>query len=296
MNNKNKIENNQLITESEIESKLDLLVKGQIDNSEELRNIRNDLQKGFIGLALRNQELTELNQKLTQQLETVITELDQIKKEQEAKLARKKARANRKRLPKRDPMTAAIYKELIKAAEGPAYRDVRVRLAICLLAVTGIRINELLPLKIRQLKTLLEEGWIAIDRSKRGPSNHKAFLNKEGKKIIQDRKKDFDFIFLMKTDDSYVFTTDSDHFSPLHRVTITKQINKILKDTSAQLEGEPNITSHSFRIGYITRLWRDSKDIEFVKQSIGHSALNTTSAYVTKLSDQERKKKIEELN
>ena len=295
MNKIEKIENNQLITESEIESKLDILVKGQSENSEELRNIRNDLQKGFIGLAIRNQELVELNQELSEQLQTVVTELDQIKHEREAKLARQKARANRKRLPKRDPMTADIYKELIKTAEGPAYRNVRTRLAVCILAVTGIRINELLPLKVGQLKTLLEENWIAIDRSKRGPSNHKAFLNKEGRKIIQDRKKDFDFIFLMKTEDSYVFTTDSDHFTPLHRVTITKQINTILRDASAQLDGQPNITSHSFRIGYITQLWRDSKDIEFVKQTIGHSALNTTSAYVTKLSDQERRKKIEEL-
>ena len=81
MNNKNKlkkIENNQLITESEIESKLDLLVKGQSKNSQELTNIRNDLQKGFIGLALRNQELVELNQKLTKELETVVTELNII--------------------------------------------------------------------------------------------------------------------------------------------------------------------------------------------------------------------------
>lgn len=301
-NNKiEKIENTQLITQSEIESKLDLLVKGQIDNSEELKNIRNDLQKGFIGLALRNQELVELNQELTEQLQTVVTELDQIKQEREAKLARQKARANRKRLPKRDPMTREIYNELIKSAEGPAYRDVRTRLAICLLAIcllaiTGIRINELLPLKVGQLKTLLQENWIAIDRSKRGPSNHKAFLNKEGRRIIQDRKKDFDFLFLMKTDESFVFTTDSDHFTPLHRVTITKQINTILKDASAQLEDKPNITSHSFRIGYITQLWRDSKDIEFVKQTIGHSALNTTSAYVTKLSDQERREKIEQLD
>ena len=32
-------------------------------------------------------------------------------------------------------------------------------------------------------------NWIVIDRFKRGPSNHKAFLTKEGKKIIEDRKK-----------------------------------------------------------------------------------------------------------
>ena len=50
----------------------------------------------------------------------------------------------------------------------------------------------------------VEEGWIAIDRSKRGPNNHKTFLTKEGKKLVKDRQKDFQFIFLMKELDSYV--------------------------------------------------------------------------------------------
>ena len=98
-------------------------------------------------------------------------------------------------MPKRDPMTAEIYKELIKEAEGPAYIHIRTRIALCILAVTGIPINELLPLKVNQLKTLIEENWIAINRSKRGSNNHKAFLTKERKKIIQDRKKDFQLIF-----------------------------------------------------------------------------------------------------
>ena len=46
---------------------------------------------------------------------------------------------------------------------------------------------------------------------------------------------------------------------------------------------------------YITQLWKDSKDIEFVKQTIGHRRLDTTSAYVNQLSDQERQKRIEQL-
>jgi SpoVK/Ycf46/Vps4 family AAA+-type ATPase len=70
-------------------------------------------------------------------------------------------------------MTAEIYKELIKEAEGTTYLHIRLRLAFCLLAVTGVRINELLNIKVSQLKTLTQESWIAIDRSKRGPSNHK---------------------------------------------------------------------------------------------------------------------------
>ena len=290
-----KKENNQLITEFEVGSKLDILVKGQTNNLKQLQAIRNDLQRGFIGLALRNQELVELNTELTQQLGTIIAELNQIKQEHREKEIRKQARVNRKRLPKREPMIAEIYKKLVQAAAGPAYIDVRLRIAICLLTITGIRINELLPLKVYQLQTLVEEGWIAIDRSKRGPANHKAFLTKEGKKLVKDRQKDFQFIFLMKEPDSYVFTNESNHSKILTRETITKAVNLVTRTVSEEILSKPNITSHSFRIGYITQLWKDSKDIEFVKQTIGHRNLDTTSAYVNKLSDQERQKRIHQL-
>ena len=290
-----KKENNQLITEFEIESKLNSLVEGQTNNSKQLKTIQNDLQKGFIGLALRNQELLELNKELNQRLEIVVEELNQIKQERQEKEIRKQARANRKRLPKRDPMTGEIYKKLIQAAEGPTYSHVRTRVALCILAVTGIRINELLPLKVNQLQTLIEENWIAIDRSKRGPSNHKAFLTKEGKKLIQDRQKDFELIFLMKEPSSYVFTSEAQHTKPLGRVVVTKDVNKIMRQVSKQLNDKPNITSHSFRIGYITQLWNDTKDIEFVKQTIGHRKLDTTSAYVKSLSDLERQERIENI-
>lgn len=69
-------------------------------------------------------------------------------------------------------------------------------------------------------------------------------------------------------------------------------VSKIFGGVSKIFPGQPNITSHSFRVGYITQLWKDSKDIEFVKQTIGHQNLDTTSAYVNKLSDQERRERI----
>ncbi len=282
--NKFEKENKQL-TYKNIESQLDILVKGQEINREEL-------QLGFIGLFQKNQELVELSEKLNQQLEIVVAELNQIKRERAEKEIHKQARANRKRLPKRDPMTAEIYKELIKEAEGPTYIHIRTRIALCILAVTGIRINELLPLKVNQLKTLVEENWIAIDRSKRGPSNHKAFLTKEGKKIIQDRQKDFQLIFLMKEQDSYLFTAESNHYKPLDRVVITRDVNKVMREVPNQLSGKLNITSHSFRIGYISQLWKDTKDIEFVRQTIGHSTIDSTSSYVSQMSDQQRQNRI----
>jgi integrase len=295
---KNKIQktnkkDSQLIN---LESQLDLLLKAQEKNSDKLQIIGEELRRGFIGLALRNEELLKSNDQRKQQLDDVIKELNTIKQEREEKVARKEAWTNRKRLPKRDPMTAKIYTELMRAAEGPTYIQLRTRIALCILAVTGIRINELLPLKVSQLETLFKENWIAIDRSKRGPSNHKAFLTKEGKKIIQDRQKDFQLIFLIKESDSYLFTAEANHSKQLDRVAITRDVNKVMREVSNQLPGKPNITSHSFRIGFITQLWKDSKDIEFVKQTIGHRKLDTTSAYVNKLSDQERQKRINDLS
>ena len=124
MENKNQIqkinkENNQLFLK--VDSKLELLVKGQKSNSNKLKDIGNDLRKGFIGLALRNEELLKSNDQLKQQLDEVLNELNIIKQEREEKAARKEAWTNRKRLPKRDPMTAEIYTELMRAAEGPTY-------------------------------------------------------------------------------------------------------------------------------------------------------------------------------
>ena len=218
-------------------------------------------------------------------------ELNVLKKEREEKAARKEARANRKRLPKRQPITPEIYRLLIQAAESPSYTSVRLRIAFCLLTVTGIRINELLPLKVGQLQTLLESHWIGIDRSKRGPANYKAFLTREGRKLVDKREKDFEFLFLMKNTDSYIFTSESNHHQMLSRETITRDVNRVMRSVSENLSDQPNITSHSFRVGYISKLWKDTKDIEFVKQSIGHRRMETTSSYVEKLSDKERQER-----
>ncbi len=275
-----------------MESKLELLVKGQGSNSNKLEIIGNDLRKGFIGLALRNEELLKSNDQLEQQLDEVLKELNAVKKEREDKAARREKWAKRKRLPKRDPITFKIYNLLIKESEGPTYIATRTRIAICLLTVIGIRISELLSLKVGQLETLLEEGWISIDRLKRGPANHKAFLTSEGKKIVKARKRDFEFLFLMKDKDSYIFTSDRKPNQMLRRQTITMDVNKVMHSVSNLLPSKPNITSHSFRIGYISQLWKDTKDIEFVRQTIGHRNLNSTSAYVTSMDDEERQNRI----
>lgn len=155
--------------------------------------------------------------------------------------------------------------------------------------------NELLPLKMEQLITLINSNWISINRSKRGPSSHKAYLTALGKKLVDDRKQDFKILFTLKELDGYVFSSEKNQYKPLRRDTLTKEINLVLRKLGERLNNKPNLTSHSFRIGFISQLWRDTGDIEFVRQAIGHSKLESTSSYVENLSDEDRRLRMEQI-
>lgn len=140
------------------------------------------MKEGFVGLAIQNAELKDQNKTLEEQLKIVREELED-RKEQERLVEEKKEKwKTRRRLPKREPITKEIYDLLIQSSQkwrySNLYQSARLRLALALLLVTGIRISELLPLKINQVESLFTKNWISIDRAKRGPTNHKAFLIK----------------------------------------------------------------------------------------------------------------------
>ena len=63
----------------------------------------------------------------------------------------------------------------------------------------------------------------------------------------------------MKKLDDYVFTSEKSHCKPLRRDTLTKEINLVLQNLSTILPDNPNLTTHSFRIGFISQLWRDTR-------------------------------------
>ena len=99
-----------------------------------------------------------------------------------------------------------IYDSLIQSSQkfkyGNLYQSARLRLALALLFVTGIRISELLPLKMNKVESLFINHWISIDRAKRGPANHKEFLTKEGSRIMRERRSDLELLQLFKKSDS----------------------------------------------------------------------------------------------
>lgn len=236
-------------------------------------------------LLKQNKKSFQFNITLSQELNKIKEELAVFTQKEKEKAVQKEAHRNRKRLPKRETITSKIYKLLILAASGSNYTSVRLRIAFCLLIVTGIRISELLPLKVSQVETLRKFYYIPINPPKSSYVSPKACLTTEGKKLVKERESDFEFLFLMKNPDSYIFTPEYNHSKMLSRETITRDVNNVLRSVSKSLPDQPNITSHSFRIGYIYELWKDMNDIERVKQSVGHKKINSTFSYLEELKE-----------
>ena len=94
----------------------------------------------------------------------------------------------------------------------------------------------------------------------------------------------------MKKLDNYIFPSEKNHYKPLRRDRLTKEVNFVLQNLTEKLPNKPNLT-----VGFISQLWRYTNDIEFVRQAIGHIKVESTSSYVENLSDQERKLRMEQI-
>jgi hypothetical protein len=106
----------------------------------------------FIDSEVNDQFTTELSN-LQSQLEGLIKELnfikDQPKEKQQVQID----------LTKRQPISSDIYELLISAVKRKNYPAARLKVALCLLSLTGIKINELLNFKIYQIEQLIQSYW-----------------------------------------------------------------------------------------------------------------------------------------
>lgn len=188
---------------------------------------------------------------------------------------------------------------------------IRLRLAMILLVVTGVRISEIRFIKVSQIVTLFEKNYLQVNLSKGGRKGHKIFLTKEGQTLLSAYRADFlNLMFLLgflqelpprrnlgnlepAILEFYLFSHHSSKGeTPLSRSFFTRQMNEVLTQTPQLLERGIQLTSHSFRRGYITALWKETKDLEFVRQVIAHKQIGTTSLYVKVLSDEERQRRL----
>jgi integrase/recombinase XerD len=172
-----------------------------------------------------------------------------------------------KRLP--EVLTKDEVKKMIDSADNR-----KSKLIISMLYSSGLRVSELVNLKVNDLDFKENTGWV---RKGKGSKDRLFSLSPQ---ICEEIKE-----YLQDKNDSrnYVFSKDK----PL----TTRNIQKIIKGTRVRSSIQKKVTPHTLRHSFATHLLEQGTDIRLIQAMLGHSSLNTTQVYTHISSDQIKKVK-----
>jgi len=157
-------------------------------------------------------------------------------------------------------------KKLIEAAETK-----KSRLIIQFLYSTGLRVSELVNLKVQDINLAEKTGIV-----KRGKGK-KDRLIVLPEKLIQE----LEHYIKEHPQNIYLFSKEK----PL----TPRNIQKIIKKATAKAQIQKKVTPHTLRHSYATHLLESGTDIRIIQTLLGHENLNTTQIY-THVSTEELKK------
>ncbi|MEI6850000.1 MAG: site-specific tyrosine recombinase/integron integrase [archaeon] len=174
------------------------------------------------------------------------------------------------RVPKKDKHLPSVLskeevKKLIESTD-----NVKSRLMISMLYSGGLRVSELVKLKVADLNFEERTGWV---RSGKGNKDRIFTISDALGKEVQE--------YLKGRDHQYVFSKDE----PL----TTRNIQKIIALTKNRAGIDKKITPHTLRHSYATHLLEQGTDIRMIQALLGHASLNTTQLYAHVSSDQIKK-------
>lgn len=145
--------------------------------------------------------------------------------------------------------------------------DIRNRLVIELLYATGLRVGELVNIKIKDIGF----GAQSIKVLGKGSKERYVFYNNTTKEVLKKylvvRKK------LQKKENDYLLLNDKG--TPIKEASV----RKIIQTTLMKCGIKSKITPHTFRHTFATDLLNQGLDLVNVKELLGHASLNTTSIY-----------------
>lgn len=165
------------------------------------------------------------------------------------------------KVPKKLPvvLTKEEVKRLFNIIENNKHK-----LMIELMYSAGLRVSELVNLKVDDLEFEKNYGWV-----RKGKGNKdRLFI------IAQSVKKELkDFINKNKTD-SYIFKgNNKNHISQ-------KTIQEIVKKSAKKAKINKNVHCHTLRHSFATHLIENSYDVNSVQSLLGHNSSETTMIYV----------------
>lgn len=157
-------------------------------------------------------------------------------------------------------------KKLIESAETK-----KSKLIMQILYSTGLRVSELVNLKVKDLNLDEKTGMV-----KQGKGNKDRLLILPEKLIAELQE------YVKNHPDNIYVLSDKEPLT-------TRNIQKIIKKAAIKANINKKVTPHTLRHSFATHLLEAGTDIRFIQQLLGHENLNTTQIY-THVSTEELKK------
>ena len=177
------------------------------------------------------------------------------------------------KMPKKDSkLPEVLIKDEVKKLIDSTDNN-KSRLIISLLYSSGLRVSELVNLKVEDLNLQKGIGWV---RKGKGGKDRQIIISNnlanELKEYLENKKENI-----------YVFSKE--------KALTTRNIQKIIKRTKERAGINKKVTPHTLRHSFATHLLEQGTDIRMIQVLLGHSSLNTTQVYAHISSEQIKKVK-----
>jgi integrase/recombinase XerD len=146
------------------------------------------------------------------------------------------------------------------------------KLMVMFMYSSGLRLSELLNLKVGDLELDEKIGWV---RSGKGSKDRMLLLSS---KLIEELRE----YIQSKKESDYIFAGRKERMTP-------RNVQKIIKRAIKIAGIEKDVHPHSLRHSLGTHLLEDGVDIRKIQVLLGHANLSTTQIY-TQVSNEELKK------
>lgn len=174
-------------------------------------------------------------------------------------------------LPKKMPkfLTLAEMEKLLNFPSGHTLASIRVSAAIEVLYATGIRVSELVNLRLEAIN--FQQGWLRVFGKG----------SKERLVPISDRALDALRLYLEAASAKFggkavcadLFLNASG--KKISRISMWKDIVKRGREAGVEIQPHPHLFRHTFA----THLVKGGADLRSIQEMLGHASLNTTQIY-----------------
>lgn len=174
-----------------------------------------------------------------------------------------------------------IYKVMEESNTDLLERNMMI---ITLGITTGYRLQDITDLTIGKIRESLDQGYFLLQEKKQLKSweTYKVKYPKSNRKKPEPRIAEIENNLEMKLRKFVKGKKNSEYAFKAYRSNDfikPESFSEFMTDTAKKI-GLKNISGHSLRKTYATKIWNESKDLDYVRRKLGHKSIEVTRRYL----------------